>query len=314
MRALLPFLIACSGKGSDSAGQTDTIVPLEAPPEGEGFQLSMTAEAPPYSEVWACEVYSLPTDEFAAVNWLEFQQNAGTHHMTISTTALSGVSLEPGPKDCEQLYAEQMSNIVSIFGNQGAAEGEMHLPDGIAANLPPAIDIIHEIHYVNPTDETIDLYSRINAWTIPQDEVVEGIWGGQVRDENIEIPANSEHTEWTRCVMNTDVEVLFLASHTHKLGIEFTIAPFDGKETGEVFYSNDDWHDPMIVQYEPAMVVPAGTGFEFTCTWRNDTDQPITYGSTAEDEMCNLAIVHTPFDMSAQCEVVETSDGVLWEG
>ena len=40
----------------------------------------------------------------------------------------------------------------------------------------------------------------------------------------------------------------------------------------------------------------------------------ITYGLTAEDEMCNLAIVHTPFDPTASCVVVETSDGVLWEG
>lgn len=28
--------------------------------------------------------------------------------------------------------------------------------------------------------------------------------------------------------------------------------------------------------------------------------------------MAVLAIVHTPFSMSARCEVVETSDGVLW--
>jgi hypothetical protein len=38
----------------------------------------------------------------------------------------------------------------------------------------------------------------------------------------------------------------------------------------------------------------------------------VNYGLTSTDEMCNLAIVHTPFNMSALCEVVETSDGVLW--
>ena len=60
-------------------------------------------------------------------------------------------------------------------------------------------------------------------------------------------------------------------------------------------------------------MVPAGEGFEYTCTWNNDTDQPISYGTTAKDEMCNLSIVHTPMNMSAACEVVETSDGVLWK-
>ncbi len=59
--------------------------------------------------------------------------------------------------------------------------------------------------------------------------------------------------------------------------------------------------------------MPAGAGFEYACTWRNDTDDMVPYGLDSQDEMCNLAIVHTPFSMSAQCEVVETSDGVLWE-
>ena len=35
--------------------------------------------------------------------------------------------------------------------------------------------------------------------------------------------------------MNEDVDVLFLASHTHKLGIEFTIRLFDGENSGDIF-------------------------------------------------------------------------------
>ena len=133
-----------------------------------------------------------------------------------------------------------------------------------------------------------------------------------MRDEHIEIPAEAEHTEWSRCVMNQDVEVLFLASHTHSLGIEFTIAPFDGERVGEVFYRNTDWHVPQIEQYDPPRIVPKGQGFEWTCTWRNPAPRTVQYGLDAADEMCNLAVVHTPFSLSARCEVTETSDGVLW--
>jgi hypothetical protein len=38
------------------------------------------------------------------------------------------------------------------------------------------------------------------------------------------------------------------------------------------------------------MVVPAGTGFEYSRTWNNWRDEPVCYGLTSEDEMCNLAI------------------------
>ena len=293
----------------------DTPPMLQAPADGEGFQLSMSARAEPGAEMWACAVYELPIRRLTGVNQVEFLQNAGTHHMTLSTLGLAPTEdLEPGMYDCGDLYGDSslMENQIMFFGSQGVGEGVMNLPTGVAANFPPGLTVIHELHYVNVTDQPVDMYSIVNAYSIPQSEVEESIWGGQVRDETIDIPARETVTEWTRCVMNEDVEVLFLAGHMHQLGIEFTIAPFDGTETGEIFYRNDDWHVPAIKQYDPPMVVPAGTGFEYACTWRNTTDEAVAYGPTATDEMCNMALVHTPFSLTALCEVVETSDGVIW--
>ena len=309
---LLPLaFLACSSASSDTAQEVPT---LEPPAEGEGFQFAMEATVEPFSEAWICSIYPLEIDEPANVNWATFLQNEGTHHMTLSTPALDGNhGLAHGEYDCEELYENMLPDQLMFFGGQGTGGGELHLPEGVAATFPVGLDVLHEIHYVNPTPDPVKLYSYANAYTITNAEVTDRIWGGQVRDETIEIPANSEHTEWTRCEMNSDVEVHFLASHTHEKGIRFDISRFDGESTGEVFYSNDDWHDPLITQYDPPLVVPAGEGFEYSCTWKNDTDQPISYGTTAKDEMCNLSIVHTPMNMAAACEVVETSDGELWK-
>jgi hypothetical protein len=318
VNALLLALALLPACDKDAAGDTQEEDPsyLEVPPEGEGFQLFMETSVDAYSEVWACEVYSLPNEEYAHVNRVEFRQNEGTHHMTLSTLGLVPTgTIAHGSYDCQDLYGDSslMEDQIMFYGNQGDAEGEMQLPEGVAASFPPGLDIIHEVHYVNTTDEALRIYSRLNAWTIPEDEVEEGIWGGSVRDENINLPAGEQTTEWSRCVMNEDVEVLFLASHMHELGVEFTIAPFDGQTVGDVFYTNDDWHNPLITQYDPPLVIPAGQGFEWSCTWNNTGDQDVSYGPNATDEMCNLAVVHTPFSVTARCEVVETSDGVLWE-
>ncbi|MDP2311662.1 MAG: hypothetical protein Q8P41_02060 [Pseudomonadota bacterium] len=315
MLAYVLVLVGCGAPSTDTGATAD--LPVLAPPAaGEGFQISMFGTAPPNAEVWLCSVYALPTDEPAAVNSVEYLQNEGTHHMTLSTTALSDTPIAEGTYNCEDLYADTslMQDVVMMFGNQGDASGTLTLPEGVAANLPAGIQVLQEIHYVNTTDTDVPLYSYLNGLTIPQDTVVEGIWGGSVRDEYIDIPPGVEHTEWSRCVMNEDVEVQFLASHTHATATEFTIAPFDGTTTGDIFYRNDDWHDPRIEQYTPPMAVPAGTGFEFACTWFNESDDTVNYGLLSTDEMCNMAIVFTPFSMTAACEVVETSDGVLWEG
>ena len=311
----LGFGLSCLlvlGLGCSSTEQ-ESVPSLDPPAQGEGFQMSLDYTVPPGTEAWVCSVYPIPIWEDAPVHSVEFIQNPGMHHMTLSTTGIGGAEIEPGMYDCPDLYEAHMDSFTMIFGSQGDDHDVMTLPDGIAATLPPDITIIHEVHYINTTDEAVDLYSRVNAYTIPEEEVEAGIWGGQVRDETIEIPAESEHTEWTRCVMNRAVDMLFLASHTHDLGVEFTIAPYDGSEVGEVFYRNTDLHDPMIVQYDPPMHLDVGQGFEYTCTWRNPRSEPVVYGTTTLDEMCNLAVVHTPMDILAKCEVVETSDGVLWE-
>jgi hypothetical protein len=309
----LPLLLLVGCPAEDPG---DPVVDtLDPPLEGQGFQLSIDVVAPANSEVWKCVVYPMPHTEISAVNSVEYIQTPGTHHMTLSTLGFNSAGrIDHGTYDCETLYGESslMQEQVMFFGAQGQYSDFMQLPENTAANFPLNMDVIHEVHFVNATDEDIPVFSRVNAYTIPQDTVDEQIWGGQVRDETISIPADGVATEWTRCEMNMDVEVLFLASHTHALGTEFTIRRWDGENAGDVFYTNNDWHDPFIQQYDPPLVIPAGTGFEYSCTWHNWRDEPVSYGLTSEDEMCNLAIVHTPFNMSALCDVVETSDGVLW--
>jgi len=274
--------------------------------------MALDYTVPPGEEVWICNVFPIPTDGPASVHSVEFEQSPGMHHMTISSTGLTPPKTEYGLRECGELYDELMDSVVAVFGSQGSSHDVMTLPPGVAATLPASLDIIHEMHFVNVTDQPVEIFSRVNAYTMDAADVDEGIWGGQVRDEFITLPPESTTTEWSRCVFNRDVEVLFLASHTHGLGQEFTVAPFDGETVGDVFYVNDDLHEPKIVQYTEPMLISEGQGFEWTCTWNNPNEFEINYGLTSADEMCNLAIVHTPFDINAQCEVVESSDGVLW--
>ena len=68
------FFVSCN------AQESNEVVPLEPPPEGEGFQLAIEGEAPPYSEVWLCSVYPIPIEELSPVNKVEYQQTDGMHH------------------------------------------------------------------------------------------------------------------------------------------------------------------------------------------------------------------------------------------
>jgi hypothetical protein len=284
---------------------------LVAPPVGKGFQMSIDTFAPAGTEIWKCYVADLPTANgiFHQVKRVESLQSAGVHHMDVMALGLLDLPIDNGMHDCDDLYsahAEMMEEGIFLYASQLESE-ELILPEGVAAGVPSNLKVMVEIHYVNATLEDKEVWSRINAWTVPDSEVEEGIWGSAVRDVDINIPpAASAHVEWTRCVMNEDIDLLFLSSHVHELSQRVDVFHFDGKTTGDLFYQNLDWHRPELMKFSPPLSIKAGEGFEFRCNYKNSTDAVVNWGFTSKDEMCQIAIVHTKFDPSISCDVVES--------
>jgi hypothetical protein len=151
----------------------------------------------------------------------------------------------------------------------------------------------------------------VNAYTIPADQVTGRIWGFSQHDRNITIPPNSEHDEWTRCVMTQDIQLLYMSSHTHALGKQFTVKTFDGNNVGNELYVNTDWHAPKLLTFDPPLQIAKGTGFEFNCHFVNPNDRTVHWGEKSTDEMCQMIIAFTPGDQSIACQVVASSDGIL---
>ena len=281
---------------------------MPPPAPGEGIQLSYSAVAEAGTEIWKCNVTDLASTEWLDVNHVESVQNDSVHHMDLMAVALAAPELQPGEYDCADVYAQYpklMDEGILIYASQ-RAEQEIKMPEGVAAELLPRLRVMHEIHYVNTTEETVTAFSKINAYKYPADKVEKTIWGGAVRDTDILVPAGATgHVEWTRCVMNADVDVLFMSSHTHKLAERTVIRPFDGASVGDVMYSNDDWHAPPLEDFTGAPIhVKAGTGFEFECHYQNAGTTDVKWGFNASDEMCQIALVYTPGETTRKCEVV----------
>ena len=282
---------------------------LAPPPEGQGFQMRIDTFAPAGTEIWKCYVADIPSANsiFHQVKRVESLQTAGVHHMDVMALGLLELPIENGMHDCDVLYgeyAEMMEDGIFLYASQLESE-ELTLPDGVAAGVPSNLQVMVELHYVNATLEDKEIWSRINAWTVPDAEVEQGIWGSAVRDTDINIPPGATaHVEWTRCVMNEDIELLFLSSHVHELSQRVDVFHFDGESTGELFYQNLDWHRPELMKFSPPLQIKAGEGFEFRCNYKNFGDEVVNWGFSSTDEMCQIAIVHTKFDTSIQCEVV----------
>jgi len=303
------LLVACASEGPAGPDPDD---PLPPPADGEGFQVAMTTTVPASTEVWQCVVSEVPIDGFIKVNHVESVQSEGVHHMDLTAIEFAGVDLDPGTYDCNQVYAdhpELMENGLILYAAQQPVQ-EITLPAHTVASLPGHIKVMQELHYVNATSAPVEAFSKVNAYRYT-DTVEQSIWGSAVRDTELTVPPG-DSVEWTRCVMNDDVDVLFLSSHTHQLGRRVDVRAFDGEAVGDVLYSNQDWHTPQLLSFGAAPLhVPAGTGFEFACHFSNPTGEIVHWGFSASDEMCQIALVYTPGEASRKCEVVATSDGLL---
>ena len=284
------------------------------PAEGEGFQLAIEYDAPALTETWSCFVGELPESEGLVhpINKVLSRQNDSVHHMVVIILPFAEEELPLGLHDCEELYSSYpsvMETGLSLFGSQNA-KFDAILPEGVVAPVPGKIQYVHELHYINVNDDVEQAWSKINAYTIPNDEVVDSINGFSKNDRSLSIPPQAKHTEWTRCVMNKDIDVLFMTSHTHELGELFEVHLFDGQDgLGDLVYVNDDWHAPPLKPFtEEPLHIPAGTGFQWSCHFNNHREHEVNWGLTTEDEMCQMIIAFTPGDFDISCDVVETSN------
>lgn len=310
-RTLIIAALAGCGPAAPPAAPPD---PFPPPAPGAGFQVSMNVTAPAGAEIWKCRIGPIPTDGPVAINAVKHMQTPGVHHMDIAILLYSGIKEPPGVYECADLYARypRLMEETTLYAAQSPT-ADIQLPAGVAARVPAGLTLMQEIHIVNASAQAIEASSRVNAYTIDPASVTGNIFGGAVRDVNIDIaPGAKDAVEWTRCVMNRDADLLFLASHSHKLATDFTIHRFDGATRGELIYQNKDWRSPPLKAFAPAPLrLKKGEGFEFACHYTNPGARTVRWGFNASDEMCQIALVYTPGDPDIKCVQVESSDGML---
>ena len=301
------FLVTLLAAGCNGASD-----PLPPPADGEGFQMAMDVDSPPATETWKCLIEQIPTTDVMRVHHVTHLQTAQVHHMDITVLLYSGAqTMPPGMYDCGPLYQQfpKLMEEQTLYAAQ-SPNGDITLPDGIAAVVPPGITVMYELHHVNASDKLVHLSSRVNAYVLPPDQPMTGTLGGfTLRARRLDIPPHSDKTEWAQCVMDSDVDVIFMSSHTHKLGKDVQILKYGGADAGTELFMNNDWQLPLLKNFTPTYHLAKGEGIELRCHYQNDGDNTVNWGFLSTDEMCNGVLVFTP-GSGARCNEVANSAGI----
>ena len=300
----------------------DEVFEPPAPPlPGEGYQLRL----PPFKIEPGTEreVYYAThiTDENGApvvgdifINRVEIFYPAGSHHFIIYRLTEEGLAngvqsrgIIPGiGVNSEDEFRELDPDDPQVLGNFGidrlfvvgtqTDETLFQFPEGVALRLPG--DTVYDLnsHYINLLgDETLLGETYVNIYTIPEEEVQYEAVEIFVSNRSINVPPGTtrvaQMTWYAEDELDrrghdpsTELQVFLLTSHMHRHGELFEVFQ---KSSGELLHRSIAYDDAPITLFDPILTLGSDDGLKFQCTHNNyDTNEPLIFGLTSEDEMC----------------------------
>jgi hypothetical protein len=196
-------------------------------------------------------------------------------------------------------------------------EETITLPEGVAFSLEANQMIRLELHYINTTDQTQEVVSTATFVPMPDDEFVHEADFLFMGDVDIELPPNQASTLGPTYFPLPPVlegsSFFAITGHEHHWGTNVHVAVADDDtDPGTDVYAIDDfaWDEPEVVYHDPPFQVPAGGGFRFTCEWYNGSDQTVTFGESANQEMCFFWAYYYPSKGAKVCFQTDNFGGV----
>lgn len=296
--------------------------PPAPPPPGQGYQLRLPQfKIEPGTErevYYATQIRdangnSVEGDIF--INRVEIFYPAGSHHFIMYRMTEEGLAkglLENGiipdisvnPEDTfRELDTDNPDPVFGVFGGDrlfvvGTQTDDtlFQFPEGVGLRLPG--DTVYDLnsHYINLLgDETLIGETYVNIYTIPEAEVKYEAVEIFVSNRSINVPPGTTRVAKLTWYVedelitrkhdpNSELSVFLLTSHMHRHGELFEIFQ---KSSGELLHRSIAYDDAPIDLYNPVLRLDPDDGLNFQCTHNNyDTNEPLTFGLTSEDEMC----------------------------
>ena len=274
----------------DSSVCQPSIIPLEVPPSGSGFQMKI--EPFDISSNFEREIFirkNTPNTQTVYVNRIQMRGMSNSHHLVVysfrnSTTLPAENVMRDLRNSNGMLNLEYLQNHVFMGGGTDV-NTDFTMPPGVALKINPSTPLDLNAHYFNKTSLILKGENYINFYTTPENSVKNVAKTFDLNNLEIVLPAGERKTLVKNFTFNEQTRVVLLTSHFHKLGEKFVIKIYGGPRNGEIIYTNTDWEHPASISYTTPIVLKAGEGLTSEVTYYNKTNKTVTFGLTSEDEM-----------------------------
>lgn len=301
----------------------DEVFEPPAPPApGEGYQLHLPPfKIEPHTEREVFHATQIedengnPVEGDIFINRVEIFYPAGSHHFILYRLTEEGlakglldngiipdIAVNPEHR-FRELDTDHPDPVFGYFavdrlfvvGTQ-TDDTLFEFPEGVGLRLPGNTVYDLNSHYINLLgDETLIGETYVNIYTIPEAEVQYEAFEIFYSNRSINVPPGTTRVaKMTQLVKDelgrrghapeATMSVFLLTSHMHRHGELFEIFQ---KSTGNLLHRSIAYDDAPIDLFDPVLRLDPDDGLSFQCTHNNyDTDKPLKFGLTSEDEMC----------------------------
>jgi hypothetical protein len=302
-RHILVSLVALAACKAD-----DTPDLPDGNPGGQVYTLTWgPVEVGPFEEDTRCITLRLGNDIPVKIDRIHNTLGGGSHHFIVYRVTEGEETAAPEP--CFPFVDTLDPAAGAPLMITQRAEETLQLPDGVAFSLPADQLVRLEMHFINPSPETVTVDATTELHAMPDADFVHEADFLFIGNPDIQLPSRPEIQELGPTYFPVPAtldgaNVFAITGHTHELGIDVEVEVTTGPEAaGQMVYDpiGFSWSEPETVFHDPPFTIPPDGGFRFTCSWLNDTGEFVGFGESANDEMCFFWAYYYPSQGSKVC-------------
>ena len=266
---------------------------------GGNYMLAGTASIGPITlnpgqETTVCITKRLGNANAIDITKMHTSLAPGSHHMIFYKS--SDTTESPNPTPC-QPFVGIIQGTVPLFIAE-SPDSVLTFPQGVAYSLPANDMYRLEAHYINTTQQTIQGMGTVELYTNTDPASITDHANLMfMGNANISIPPDNQvHSVGpTYHAIPAGTKIFGLTTHEHHLGVDAYITlSTSASDQGSMLLDNPDWNNPILKVFDPVIEMQAGHGLRFVCSYLNDTGQTVSFGESANSEMCFIWAYYYP--------------------
>jgi hypothetical protein len=245
-------------------------------------------------ETTVCVVKPLGNADDIVLRSFDMNLAPGSHHLLLYLT-------DAGPTDtpypCTPFTGVAIGNDVPLaFAN--TEQVSFAFPDGIGMDIPAGSNVKIEAHYINTTASDLQGQGQVTLHGTAKSaagayQAANFLGFGTL---NIHIPPNSSFSTGPIFqAAQAGMHLMLITTHEHRLGTRAQVwASSAAGDMSNQIADDKDWANPAWRLLSTPVDFDGTNGLTYQCDWTNTTDQTVTFGESALDEMCIVAGYYYP--------------------